>query len=236
MSNIYFKWPALESDPNIFNRYFHEIGLPEVYGFEELLSLDYKDIQYNLDELPIFGIMAAVCRKGLSNTDSYINNDDIPFFIRQSKELDHACGLIAGLHCLGNNKDIELCESSILRTFFSQVHGKPDEAKTKILENYNDLKVKHALYSQIGQTQAELTENSGLKPQTVKKMPIHHFISFCLIDGKLVELDGTLKGPIVIKENVNSNEFLDNTIDEIKKRITHGIIADNISVMYLTYI
>jgi ubiquitin carboxyl-terminal hydrolase L3 len=237
MSSIYFKWPALESDPNIFNNYFHEIGLPEIYGFEELITLDYKELDCNLDELPIFGIIAAVSRKGIGYIDSkVVTGESIPFYIKQSKELDHACGLIAGLHCIGNNETIDLCESSILRNFFNMVHNKPEEAKTRILETYNDMKTKYTIYSQFGQTQAEQPENSELQPQQVKRIPIHHFISFCNIDDKLVELDGTLKGPIVLRNKIGSNELLASTVDEIRRRIHQGLIEDNISIMYLTYI
>jgi hypothetical protein len=241
MSDICYKWPALESDPNIFNKYFHEIGLPDIFGFEELITLDYNDVQYNLNELPIFGVIAAVCKvKPIDYTpESIIAYDQIPFYIRQSKELDHACGLIAGLHCLGNTNDIELDESSILKHFFNEVSNKPEEVRTKILEEYNDLKTKHIMYSKVGQTQAEPCD-SDIKPdqminKPIKKVPIHHFISFCMINDNLVELDGTLSNPVIIRNKISSNELLDGTIEEIKKRISNGTITDNISIMYLTY-
>ena len=41
-----FEWPPLESNPEIFNKYFHKIGLPQNIEFDELWSLDYKEIQY----------------------------------------------------------------------------------------------------------------------------------------------------------------------------------------------
>jgi hypothetical protein len=236
-SGVYFKWPALESDPYIFNSYFHEIGLPEVYGFEELICLDYKEIDCNINELPIFGIIAAINRKGVNYIDNVILDPSaIPFYIRQSKDLDHACGLIAGLHCIGNSP-IDQCDNSILKTFFTMVKGKPEETKTKILETYNDLKTKYTVYSQLGQTQAEQSEESEVQSQqNVQRIPIHHFVSFCNVEGRLIELDGTLKGPVVIRESVQPHEFLDCTVDEIKKRISQGLISDNISMMYLTYI
>ena len=37
------EWPPLESDPEIFNKYFHSIGVPENVFFKELLGLDYKE-------------------------------------------------------------------------------------------------------------------------------------------------------------------------------------------------
>ena len=36
---IKLAWPPLESDPEIFNNYFHSIGLSNKVFFKELLSL-----------------------------------------------------------------------------------------------------------------------------------------------------------------------------------------------------
>ena len=55
-----FEWPPLESDPQIFNKYFHKIGLPLNIEFDELWSLDYKEIQY-IDS-PVIGVICAIKR------------------------------------------------------------------------------------------------------------------------------------------------------------------------------
>jgi ubiquitin carboxyl-terminal hydrolase L3 len=234
MTDIVYRWPALESDPNIFNKYFHDLGLPDNIVFDELYSLDYKDVQSELNDIPILGIIATVQRpKGrYCIEENLLPYHDIQFYMKQSKDLDNACGLIAGLHVIGNKKDI-LLKEGILKRFFKITETLSDEERAKFLENSNELKTKHLIYSQIGQSQVDDINNTN--SATIGRPVIHHFISFVNINNNLVELDGTLKGPVVIKKDICENELLDAAIEEIRKRISIGVIGDDISVIFMTY-
>jgi hypothetical protein len=232
MTDIVYRWPALESDPYIFNKYFHDLGLPDNIIFDELYSLDYQEVQSDLKEIPLLGIIATVQRpKGrYCIEDNLIAYHDIPFFMKQSRDLDNACGLIAGLHIIGNNKDITLKEG-ILKRFYKMTENYSDDERAKFLESSTELKTKHMMYSQIGQSQID-SVNSNV---TISRPVIHHFVSFVNIGNDLVELDGTLKGPVVIKKDISENGLLDATIEEIRKRINIGVIGEDISIIYMTY-
>jgi ubiquitin carboxyl-terminal hydrolase L3 len=235
MTDIVYKWPALESDPSIFNKYFHDLGLPDNIVFDELYSLDYQDVQSELKDLPILAIIATVQRpKGrYCQEDNLIPYHDIPFYMKQSRDLDNACGLIAGLHAIGNNKEITLKEG-ILKRFFKLTDTMNDEERATFLENYKELKTKHLIYSQIGQSQLDTINNTN-HTGTVSRPVIHHFLTFTRIGNDLLELDGTLKGPVIIKKDIHENELLDSTILEIRKRIDMGVIGEDISVIFMTY-
>jgi len=56
-----YRWPPLESDPSIFNKFFQEVGLPDYFGFQELLSLNPDEVNQFFD-FPIFGVIVAVNR------------------------------------------------------------------------------------------------------------------------------------------------------------------------------
>ncbi len=60
----------------------------------------------------------------------------------------------------------------------------------------------------------------------------HHFIAFVLSeDGKLVELDGMRKGPVVLLEK--SEDLLKDTASILLKRVADGLISESIAVQVL---
>ena len=235
MTDIVYKWPALESDPTIFNNYFHDLGLPKRFSFEELISLDYREVQSGLDFINIYGIIVAFQRpKGrYCIEENIIPYSTIPFYMKQSRELDNACGLIAGLHCIGNNLDQINLKESILRSFYEKTKNQSDQERAKTLECSFDLKIKHFKYSQKGQSQIDPINTPYSENGVIRRQVIHHFSSFINIGNNLVELDGTIKGPVLIRKNIGDS-ILDATIEELRKRINMGVIGEDISVIFLT--
>jgi len=96
---IKLDWPPLESDPEIFNNYFHSIGLSNKVFFKELLSLlDYKE--FLLIEGPLLGIILNYSRaenKQKPQIDKIKPPENNSYFIKQTNVLDNTCGLIAAL-------------------------------------------------------------------------------------------------------------------------------------------
>lgn len=217
-----FEWPPLESDPQIFNRYFHKIGLPLNIEFDELWSLDYKEIQY-IDN-PVIGVICAIKRpKGKyylpENLTDYKN---VSFFMKQEGTLDNACGLVASLHCFANLSElIHIDNNSILGNYFSQTKNSTPEERCKLLEENSKFKEEHYHSAQQGQSSIP----------TKQEKVCCHYIAFVNCNQNLVELDGTLPGPIIIKKNSSSENLLDDTIEELKKRLSEGFIDENLSVI-----
>jgi ubiquitin carboxyl-terminal hydrolase L3 len=221
-----YQWPPLESDPQIFNDYFWKIGLPFNFEFDELWSLDYKEVQPI--ESPVFGIVCAIRRpKGkFYIEENVLDYQKIPFYMKQEGSLDNACGLVASLHVFGNILEfLNMQEESILANFYKRsTHASPQE-RCKILEEDNKFKEVHHASAQQGQSSV---------PSTQEKV-LYHYIAFVSQNNRLIELDGTLPGPILIKENSSQESLLDDTIEELKKRILSGIFAENLSVMLIKF-
>lgn len=221
-----FQWPPLESDPSIFNKYFHTIGMSDMFVFEEILSLDYKEIQFI--QYPVLGIIVAIKRPQgkYCIEENIINPDAVPFYMKQTSKLDNACGLVAALHCIGSTGDLmQFPEETILKKYYDKAKEANAEERAKLLEDYDDFKQVHHSFAKEGQSSVP----------TEQKQINHHYVAFVNINGNLIELDGTLKGPVIIKKNVTPDSLLDDTIEELRKRLGMGVIAENLAMLYLTY-
>jgi ubiquitin carboxyl-terminal hydrolase L3 len=225
MDQTPFKWPPLESDPEIFNNYFHTVGLPDNVSFGEIYSLDYKEIQEITSH--VLGVIVAVRRnKKRSDDEEYILSTDVPFYMKQNGQLDNACGLIAALHCIGNNSHMFKClEASILDEYFHSALNKTDEERARLLEKSDGFKQIHMQFSLEGQ--------SGV-PQSDDQVN-HHFIAYVHLNGNVVELDGTIKSPVVVKKNTTQDKLLDDAIEDIRKRLENGEINEDLSIIMVNY-
>jgi ubiquitin carboxyl-terminal hydrolase L3 len=221
--NNYFQWPPLESDPEIFNNYLKSIGLPYNLYFDEILSLDYHEIQ-EINH-PVLGIIASLQRTSKERYFVKENLKDekfVDFYMKQTDKLDNACGLIAALHVIGNNQDlIAMQENSILERFYTNTREENPLQKALYLENFQEFKEKHSKNANEGQS-IHCTTQSQVK---------HHYSGFVLRDGNLIELDGRLEGPHLIKTNCSN--LVDDTIEEVKLRLMKGAVSDKINLIYL---
>ncbi len=232
---IQLVWPPLESDPYIFNEYFHSIGMKKDVYFKELLSLVEYSAFLSING-PLLGVILNYSRneipKGaeapkegeVPKEEVFPKESSVPYFMRQTAKLDNACGLIAALHCFGNSKNGELKfePGSILETFFNKAKTLSPLDRAKLLEDYDDFKKAHEHFSGKGQT--------NIATQ-VKNDYVGHYICFVNVKGKLIEFDGIKEAPSIIKENVNDSNFLDETLKEILKRIKNKVIKEQCNVM-----
>ena len=63
--------------------------------------------------------------------------------MKQTNELDNACGIIAALHTAYNNisdDKIQFAAESVLGRFHAQVSSASPDERATALENYNDFK------------------------------------------------------------------------------------------------
>ncbi len=219
-----FQWPPLESDPEIFNRYFQKIGLNKSLEFTELWTLDYQGVQFF--EGQIIGVIAAIERKDKKycEEENIIDYKGVPFYMKQEGQLDNACGLIAALHCLGNAKtDVSIESNSILDNFFKSAESQTPEERCQNLQD--DTKFKEAHQSSASEGQSDIpSEQNQVR---------HHFIAFSNVNNSVVDLDGTLKGPVVVSKDSEKTNLLDESVKELKKRLEKGVITENLSVIVL---
>lgn len=218
-----FQWPPLESDPEIFNNYLHKLGLSEGYIFGELFGLD-EEMFCMVEGTPVSIIVnyERAENKKTYKDDDKLDSSKVPFYMLQQGSLDNACGVIAALHSIGNNK-IELNTGSILERFYKEAAGKTPKEICSLLENMTDFKEAHKSYSQEGQSRT-CDEQSQVK---------NHFVCFTQVGDQLVEFDGVLGTPVIIDKGLKEGDLLSKSAAEIKRRLQEKNITENLSVIYL---
>ena len=228
---IKLSWPPLESDPKIFNDYFHSIGLKPDVNFKEIISLVDISAFYSISG-PLLGLILNFSREERTKEQKEQENnmfpktEDVPYFMRQTHELDNACGLIAALHVFANCKNgkMEFQPESVLENFYKNAKNLSPMDRAKLLEKDEKFKKAHKHFSDKGQT--------DIKKQ-VENDFVGHYIGFVNVGGKLVEFDGVKESPRIIKEGINDGNFLDLTLEEIMRRINNKEIKEQANVMVL---
>ena len=221
--HVKLDWPPLESDPVIFNDYFHSIGLKKDIYFKEMLSLvDYKALMSISG--PLLGVILNYSRNEKEKEEEFKKEESVPYFMRQTPKLDNACGLIAALHCFGNAKKGGLTyeSGSVLEEYFNKAKSLSPLERAQLLENDDKFKNAHGVFSGKGQTNID---------KQVKYDYVGHYICFMNVGGKLIELDGIKDKPSIIKDKIDDSTFLDETLKEILKRIQNNVIKEQVNVM-----
>lgn len=219
---VTFKWPPLESSPEVFTEYLQKIGMSKEWAVGEVFGFD-EDLLAFLPSPQVGVIVAFESLKKGEESGSEDNIPIVPYYMKQHGQLDNACGIIACLHSLLNNLDqISLEEGSILERFNIATLGKTPAEKATLLENNVEFQNEHKSYAGQGQTEVP-DQQSGVK---------HHFIAFVVNkDKQLVELDGCKKGPNVIAEGCE--DVLRGTIAEIQRRLAAEEISHSVNMMTL---
>lgn len=195
------EWPALESDPDIFNDYFHSIGLEPEWQFTEVYSMG--------EEIMCSGLVLAYRRMG--DWRSFEGEQfSAGFFIKQLKQLDNACGLLAGLHCIMNS-GAGISEGSILEVLRDSIIGQTPEMAAHCLIGHESMKSIHQSFARQGQT--EMTHR-----------PKHHFVA--LLPG-LELYDGTKEHPVKLGSSGFTLEFF----EIVREAIESGKIGADINLM-----
>ena len=109
-----FKWPPLESNPEVFSDYMHQVGLPSTWAVQECFGLD--DDCLSFVPQPTIAVIANIERQNKSEDKAEGDTSvDINFYMKQTGELDNACGVIACIHSILNNLDkVQLTPDSVL--------------------------------------------------------------------------------------------------------------------------
>ena len=217
-----FEWPPLESNPEVFTKYLHGLGMSEKWGIGEVYGFD-EDLLAFLPQ-PVIGVIVNVEILKRDEDKARGSEDTIvDYYMKQSGTLDNACGIIACLHATLNNLDnVDLEAESILQNFYANTKELSPEDRATYLENDNAFKTQHATAA--GEGQSSMMENQ----EDVK----HHFIAFTINRQKqLVEYDGTKRGPHVVAENCD--DVLRGSIAEVQRKLSDGEISETLSMMTL---
>ena len=115
-----FNWPALESNPEVFTQYMHKIGMSKDWAIGEVFGFD-EDLLAFLPQ-PVQAVIVAIQRKNPEEDQSKPENASLtPYYMKQSKVLDNACGIIACVHSILNNSEkVPITPDSILDKFYKE--------------------------------------------------------------------------------------------------------------------
>ncbi|KAI9494662.1 ubiquitin carboxyl-terminal hydrolase isozyme L3 [Zychaea mexicana] len=184
------KWTPLEANPDVWNKVFHVNGIDkawsfnDVYGFDpELLSFVPRPVAAMIFLYPITEA-AEQFRHEEEARLTKKEQDISPNVMFFKQTISNACGMMALIHALANNK--ELVGPGLFHDIISKAkHLTPDE-RADLLEGNELLASVHKLAGDDGQT----------RPPPLEERIDLHFICFVEVDDHLYELDGRKSFPI----------------------------------------
>jgi ubiquitin carboxyl-terminal hydrolase L3 len=125
-----FNWPPLEGNPEIFQDYMSQCGLPDGWGFGEIYG--FEEELLGMVPTPV---IAVICNMEILDKTNTHGEAVADYFMAQTGTLDNACGVIACLHSVLNNLDkLNLTEGKILKNFYDQVKEKSAAERAAALE------------------------------------------------------------------------------------------------------
>ena len=142
-----FHWPPLESNPEIFADYMKNLGMPANWTFGELFGFEEELLAMNPQ--PCVGVIIASQR--LKKTEDKAKGSlDVPakWYMKQTEQLDNACGIIAAIHAIANNRDQVVLESGCALAKFldGTVEQSPADRATT-LENDTSFQQTHKSFA-----------------------------------------------------------------------------------------
>jgi len=136
---------------------------------------------------------------------------DKVYFLKQIEgHLDNACGTIAMIHAILNNKDLLGVTSgnSPLETFMEETKELNYEERGKHLDTFQPVITVHNSLVEEGQSRVLSSDNV-----------CHHFVCVTAVEGHMVELDGAYNsGPNIIKKLGEGDSLLSSSAQFIKEK------------------
>lgn len=176
----------LESNPEVFTSFAHDLGLEKSYAFVDIYSLTDPDL-VGFVPRPVKALILLFPLNRFFETaknDKIIANEELtaqedpPIWFKQT--IGNACGLYGLLHSLGNNKKLLNEDSKLLK--FLEAHSRSDGrySDTAADDFVVYLSELNSDKFQQGQTEA---------PEAEQEVNLH-FITFIQHNGVVYELDG----------------------------------------------
>ncbi|XP_076321721.1 ubiquitin carboxyl-terminal hydrolase isozyme L3-like [Tachypleus tridentatus] len=183
------KWLPLESNPDVMNKFIHELGVPKDWSVVDLVGLD--------DELlatvpsPVLAVLLLYPSRKQNEAGvemakaSGQSVSDQVYFLQQT--IRNACGTVALLNAIANSADhIKLGNGSTIAKFLNETKSLSPEERGKHLEQEESISAIHEMSAREGQTQTPCIDDEV----------DFRFMTLVEVDGNLYELDGRKSLPV----------------------------------------
>jgi len=189
------RWAALESNPEVLTSLCHLGGVPGQWGVVDVYGLDEELLAF-VPQPVLALILLFPCRdEAGQRTAERVTVPEHPlssstYYMRQIPGLTNACGTIAMLHAILNNRGVLGLEggAGILEQFYQETKALGAEERGGKLHDSKE----------IGELHNGLVAQ-GQGAQVASDEVRHHFVCLTGVEGHLVELDGAYNsGPLVV--------------------------------------
>jgi len=188
-------WLPLESNPETLNKFCKRMGLPKGYGWVDIWGMDPDLLEFVPKPCCAVSLLfpsGDSIRKFKQTQAEKIQKEgqEMPdlYYLHQLDGIGNACGSIAAMHALANQKLFDL-EEGPLSAFIKKTKSLNWTKRGEALKNASSLQEVSddaAVDEEINQTEA---------PTTDTKVNAH-FISFVMSNFYLMEMDGRKKFPV----------------------------------------
>ncbi|XP_061189469.1 ubiquitin carboxyl-terminal hydrolase-like isoform X1 [Saccostrea echinata] len=178
-------WIPLESNPDVLNKYIHNLGVPKEWQFVDVYGLEPDLLGMVPKPVAAVVLLYPITDKSEATTIGEQKQNPDLYFVKQT--IRNACGTVAIVHALANNQDkIKFLDDKHFAQFLKKTLSMSAEERAEFLQVDQDMGSAHEDTAQEGQTKAPPSE---AKVNT-------HFVSFVCKDGGLYQLNGRDDAPI----------------------------------------
>jgi ubiquitin carboxyl-terminal hydrolase L5 len=197
-------WCTIESDPGVFTSLCEEIGVKGVQ-FEEVYTLGPEAFA-NFDAEKIFGLGFLFKWQQEADTRPTVEPPGL-FFAQQV--IQNACATQAILSVLMNVDKIDL--GPHLKEFREFTAALDPQMKGLAVGNSEVIRNAHNSFRHQSSFEIVQDKESG--------DDAFHFIGYVCHEGKVYELDGLKKGPVMVGEAPAGTAWVDKAREEVQRRI-----------------
>jgi len=234
------RWAALESNPEVLSSLASRLGVSEGWGVCEVLGLDADCLE--IVPQPVAALILCHPRSFDAVVHPSTNKTVLNgvWHMRQLPgKLDSACGTIALVHALVNQREmVGLKAGSPLARFYEKTASWGACEICEAMDRNSELQGIHDSLVIVGPpgmgpTSTGQAQAQGQGPVEIVEIQIvHHFICFTEVKGHLVELDG-LKDEPKIHGEVGSQGLLAAAAQHIHKEYFDGAATIDFSLLAL---
>mmetsp|Transcript_5980 Transcript_5980/g.10670 ORF Transcript_5980/g.10670 Transcript_5980/m.10670 type:complete len:241 (+) Transcript_5980:92-814(+) len=188
------RWLPLESNPELLNSFLKRMGVESNVAFHDVFGLDEELLAMVPQPcvalcllFPCDNITAPRRAEWKEKAMLEPENKDV-FYLKQLDQFGNACGTIACVHAVANAPGVSFTKESALHDFI--IKNKGLEAEKIGFNLANEPSVQEA------SDQSASDETAQTETPDRDDIVNHHFVSFTYKDGRLIELDGRMEGPL----------------------------------------